>query len=118
MSRYKWGRNVYIAKKGDISVGDTGEITTYEEPEQYNFNIQPISGYSDVTIYGDKTIKTYKTMIDKHRYQNQFHEGDVAYLEGASPEGEGINGYNANYIIDAVREQNLKIAIYFNKLQR
>lgn len=118
MSRYKWGRNIYIAKRGNISVTDLGEITTYEEPEQYNFNIQPLSGYSDITAYGEKTTKMYKAIVDSHRYKDKFKEGDVAYLEGASPEGEGINGYNANYVIDTVREQNLKIAIYFNKLQR
>lgn len=43
-------------------------------------------------------------------------ENDLAYLDGATPKGEEVNGDNANYRVDSVRNQNKKIAIYFEKL--
>jgi len=53
------------------------------------------------------------------KYSNQkfvIKEGDLAYLDGITPEGEQVHGDNANYKVDSVRIQNKKIAIYFEKL--
>lgn len=113
-----WNKEIYIAKKLRVELDDYGnEINIYDTPQKYVFNVQPLSGYNDITTYGEKVSKMYKAVIDS-KYLGQFSEGDVAYLEGKTPLSEPKNGYNANYIIDSVRFQNLTIAIYFNKLQQ
>lgn len=114
-----WDKEIYISsKKNETILDDFGnEITEYNKPTLYKFNIQPLSGYSDITAYGEKISRMYKAIIDID-YDGLFKEGDVAYLDGVTPKGEPKNGYNANYRIDSVRVQNLKIAIYFDKLQK
>lgn len=87
--------------------------------EKYSFNIQNASGYLDVTEYGEEVSKMKKAIISMD-YNGKFKEGDIAYLDGVTPDGETENTYgiNGNYIIDSVRPQNLAIAIYFKKLNK
>lgn len=121
MSRYNWKKkSLYIASLLSEETDDyNNSITTYGEPLNLGLqNIQPLSGTTDITEYGAKVSKMQKVLLDYDTYLNMFKERDLAYIETATPEGEKVNGKNANYIITSVRNQNKKIAVYFEKLPR
>ena len=61
-------------------------------------------------------IRVSQKAIIPREYEGVFHENDLAYLDGASPKNEIVNGDNANYRLYPPRIQNLKIAIYFERL--
>ena len=118
-----WRKTCYIATKKDEQVKydeDGNEIKVYNKPEKYNFNIQPVNGYLDVTEYGEKVSRMQKTIIPYDKYLNKFKEGDIAYLDGIAPqnETEETYGMTGNYFITSVRPQNLAIAIYFEKIHK
>ena len=119
MSRSKWKKkSLYIASFIEDSLDDYGnKITIYTEPEFVGEeNIQPLSGSTDIEEYGNKVSKMQKVLLDYDKYLGKFKENDLAYIEDTTPEGEEVFGDNANYRIDSVRNQNRKIAIYFEKL--
>lgn len=121
MSRYNWKKkSLYIASLLSEEIDDyNNSITTYGEPLNLGLqNIQPLSGTTDITEYGAKVSKMQKVLLDYDTYLNMFKERDLAYIETTTPDGEKVNGENANYIITSVRNQNKKIAIYFEKLPR
>lgn len=112
-------KSVYIARKaGFIDSVNKNEIQTFLAPVSYRINLQPVSGYLDIKTYGARVTKMYKAVIDSSEYANIFSEGDKAYLEGVTPTGETINGFNANYEIVSVRPVNRTIHIYFEKLSK
>lgn len=116
-----WNKVCYIASKNDNpKIDDYGnEINVYQKPIKYNFNIQPASGDFELTLYGEKINKVYKAIVP-FDYKNKIKEGDIAYLDGATPEGEeeGSYGKNGNYTVDSIRPQNLATAIYFKKIEK
>ena len=117
--RRKWNKkDLYIASFVKDEYDDEGnKIPTYSEPEYIGKqNIQPLSGESDVAEYGTKVTKMQKVLLDYDKYLGKFKEKDVAYIEDTNPENESVYGDNANYRIDSVRNQNKKIAIYFEKI--
>lgn len=119
MSRSKWKKkSLYIASFIEDSLDDYGnKITVYDKPEFVGKeNIQPLSGSTDIEEYGNKVSKMQKVLLDYDKYLDKFKENDLAYIEDTTPEGEEVFGDNANYRIDSVRNQNRKIAIYFEKL--
>ena len=75
---------------------------------------------ADNTMAGGLNTVPGGTQVQKaiipRAYEGMFKENDVAYLDGATPEGEKENGDNANYRLYPPRIQNLKIAIYFERL--
>ena len=83
-------KDLYVAKLLKETLDDYGNnINEYDKPKYYGkFNIQPLSG-----------------------------ESDVAYLDRTTPTNESVYGDKANYRISSVREQNRKIAIYFEKIE-
>lgn len=117
--RSKWKKkDLYIASFLKDEYDDEGnKISKYAKPEYIGKeNIQPLSGESDIAEYGEKVEKMQKVLLDYDKYLGKFKEKDLAYLDRITPEGEQVNGDKANYKIDSVREQNKKIAIYFEKL--
>lgn len=109
-------KTIYIAKKIGETIDDYGNtIPNYDTPIQYKFNVQPISGGSDVQIYGERVSAMQKAVIPIS-YLNEFKEFDVAYLDGKTPDGELSNGDNANYILKSIRNGNKVITIYFEKI--
>lgn len=117
--RKKWKKkDLYIVSFIQDEYDDEGnKIPTYAKPEYIGKeNIQPLSGESDIAEYGEKVEKMQKVLLDYDKYLGKFKEKDLAYLDRITPDGEQVNGDNANYKIDSVREQNKKIAIYFEKL--
>lgn len=119
MSRIKWKKkSLYIASFVEDSLDDYGnKIVIYSEPVFVGKeNIQSLSGSTDIEEYGNKVSKMQKVLLDYDKYIGKFKENDLAYIEDVMPEGEEVYGDNANYRIDSVRNQNRKIAIYFEKL--
>lgn len=98
-------------------------VSIYDTPEYIGkFNIQPLSGQSTSAFgntiqrdFGDKVEKMQSVLLDYDKYLNRFHEDDLAWIN-ISPDEEDTTGYSANYRIVSIRNQNRKIAIYFEKL--
>lgn len=117
--RRKWRKKtLYIASFLEDCMDDYGNtVATYKKPifigEE---NIQPLSGSVDVSEYGNKVNKMQKVLLDYNKYLGKIKENDLAYIEEATPKDEKVFGNNANYRVDSVRNQNRKIAIYFEKL--
>lgn len=119
MSRSKWKKKtLYIASLLEDDFDDHGnKISTYNKPEFIGKeNILPLSGSTDIEEYGNKVSKMQKVLLDYNKYLGKFKENDLAYIEDTIPEGEEVFGDNANYRVNSVRNQNRKIAIYFEKL--
>ena len=117
--RSKWKKKtLYITSFIEDKLDDHGnKISTYTKPKFIGEeNIQPLSGSTDIEEYGNKVSKMQKTLLDYDNYLGKFKENDLAYIEDVTPKGEEVFGDNANYRIDSVRNQNKKIAIYFEKL--
>lgn len=109
----------YIASKLESTYDDYGnEITQYAEPQKYFFDIQPLTGSSDMQAYGEKIDNMKVAYLPKIKYQNMFKEFDVAYLDGNEPLDESFNGDNANYRIYSVTPQNANIRVVFVKIVR
>lgn len=79
-------------------------------------NVQPVSSYPDMQEFGEKAKAIQKAVIEYDKYFGKFKEYDVAYLDGASPEGEETYGDNANYKVYPPRNQNKVILLYFERL--
>lgn len=117
-------KDLWIASYKEDSEDDYGmRISVYDTPEYIGkFNIQPLSGQSTSAFgntiqrdFGDKVEKMQSVMLDYDKYLNKFHEDDLAWIDISPAEGD-TKGYSANYRIVSVRNQNKKIAIYFEKL--
>lgn len=122
--RYSTFANVkskcYIGSKLESEFDDYGnEITIYDVPEKHFFNIQPVTSTSDIQEFGEIAHKMKVAVItNRPKYDGMFKEFDCAYLDGATPEGEAVNGQNANYRIYAVQNQNVTIRVFFMKLTK
>ena len=79
-------------------------------------NVQPISSQADIAEFGERAKQTQKAVIEFNKYYGKFKEFDIAYLEGANPQDEKVNGQNANYRLYPPRNQNKVIVIYFEKI--
>ena len=110
----------YIGSKLESEFDDYGnEITVYGTPEKHRFNIQPVTSTSDIQEFGENSNKMKVAVItNRKKYEGKFKEFDCAYLDGASPEGETVNGEKANYRIYAVQNQNVIIRVFFIKLTK
>lgn len=113
-----WIKDVYIASKIDVQYDIEGnEIPVYGKPNEkpYKFNYQTLSTDADIAEFGENA-KIMKKAVIPISYQGQFKEFDVAYLDGATPNGEENYGDNANYRLLPPRDGNSVIIIYFEKL--
>lgn len=112
--REAWNKTIYIATKSH-SLNKYGR-QTYNEPQKYRFNVQPSSSKLDIEMFGERAREMQKTLIERNLYEGKFNEGDLVYLDGATPEGEAYNGANANYKMLPPRNQNFCITIYMEKI--
>jgi len=112
-------KTIYIAKKLDeVKYDEYGnQIPQYSKPKSYEINVQPISSNADIQMYGESATTIQKAVIDYDKYYGEFKEFDIAYLDGATPKGEKVNGANANYRLNPPRNQNKRIVIYFERLK-
>lgn len=79
-------------------------------------NVQPISSSSDIEEFGENANLIQKAVIEYDEYFGKFKEFDIAYLDGITPDGEKVNGENANYRLYPPRNQNRCILLYFERL--
>lgn len=113
-----WVKDVYIASKIGVQYDiDVNEIPVYGKPNEkpYKFNYQTLSTDADIAEFGENA-KIMKKAVIPISYQGKFKEFDVAYLDGATPDGEENYGDNANYRLLPPRDGNSVIIIYFEKL--
>jgi hypothetical protein len=112
-----WKKPLYIATFKEISYDDElNEIRTYNEPVAYEYNYQPVSSYLDIQAFGKDSTEMYK-MVIPIKDKDLFKEYDLAYLNGATPEGEINNGDNANYVLLPPKEGNAVVIIYCQKIK-
>ena len=120
-----WEKEIWIAKRKSAEINEYGvEIETFEKPIKYAMNYQPVSGYTDYAVYGDKMRDTYRAFVNRLAYQNIINVGDRVYLsDGQLAESElekiamSDNEYceKANYSVYVVLPQNYKTQIDFMK---
>lgn len=111
-----WKKDCYIASKTGVQYDiEDNETPVYDEPVLYNFNYQYVSSQADLVEFGEKASSTIKAVIPI-KYKDLFKEYDVAYLDGATPNGEVNHGDNANYRLLKPRNGNSVIIIYFEQL--
>ncbi len=112
-----WKKPLYIASFDTVTYDDElNEIRTYKEPVFYEYNYQPVSSYLDIQAFG-KDANITKKMVIPIKDKDLFKEYDLAYLDGATPDGEENNGDNANYILLPPKEGNAVVIIYCQKIK-
>ena len=113
-----FGKEIYIASKLGVQEDKNGnDYAIYDKPKKYYFNIQPVTSDTELAVYGLVETQTMKAICSRAEYEHFFKEGDVAYIDGVTPEGEEINGEKANYYIKGnPLNQNLLTVIYFAKI--
>lgn len=115
-----WDKPMYIATKNKVTYDDyNNEIVEYNKPFYYGkHNYQPLVGnqlQAYVATYGEVKGEVARLFID-YTDKGKFKQFDLAYLYGATPEGETQYGENANFIIKTYKEQNLKIMVVFEEI--
>lgn len=112
-----WDKKIYIANRTGKEIDDyNNEISSFSTPFPINCNVQPLSGSSDIMAYGEKIRLMQKTLVDFSYWNGKINVGDVAYLNGITPTGETVNGEKANYRVESILPQNLKLVVYFEKI--
>ncbi len=112
-----WNKKIWIAKKIGTQENDYGtEIPIYDKPIEYMINVQPLSSEVDIAEFGENSKQVQRAVIEYKKYFGKFKEFDVAYLDGVTPDGEEVNGENANYRLYPPRNQNKVIILYFERL--
>lgn len=107
----------YIANQLEPIEDEYGnQLKVYDEPKQYNFNIQPVTNSSETVAFGELIPRMKVAVVPKKLYQGLFKEFDVAYLDDISPIDESFCGEKANYRIYSIQPQNAVLKIYFLKL--
>lgn len=107
----------YIAKKLDPIEDEWGNmLQTYDDPQRYYFDIQPVTNTSNASAFGELIYRLKVAVIPRSVYTGVFNEYDLAYLDGCEPLDESFNGEQANYRIYSVQPQNAIIKVYFLKL--
>ena len=115
-----WDKDIYIATKKGVKLDDyNNRIVEYNEPFYFGReNYQPMNWrdlQSYMSAFGETTRKVIGLLID-YKDLGKFDEFDLAYLYGATPEGEEVNGSNANYIVKSYKPQNTKIMVVFEEI--
>lgn len=115
-----WNKDLYIATKKEVTHDEyNNEIVTYDTPFYFGkVNYQPLTKKdleAYIKVYGETQNSIISLLID-YTEDGRFKAFDVAYLYGATPEGEEVNGANANYIVRSYKPQNTKIMIIFEEI--
>jgi hypothetical protein len=111
-----WRETVYIAKRSTVTTSSVGDQTqTYSTPVAYTLNVQPVPRDAAIELFGANVKKLYKCLALSTTLDiNQF---DAVYLDGATPTGETVNGYNANFIVRQADKQNVATIYYFESIK-
>lgn len=115
-----WNKDMYIATKKEVKYDDyNNEIVIYNEPFFFGrVNYQPLTGKNleaYIQAYGETKNNIVSCLID-YTEDGKFKEFDLAYLYGATPNGEQVYGDNANYMVRTYKSQNTKIMVIFEEI--
>lgn len=118
----KMGKTIWHCKR--ISPDDS-DIKAYDSPDPHrlrfgHLSLQPASGYKNTILFGEQIQKTWIMIANQAEFQGIFHEGDLLYVDGNTPnlsDSDYENGDGANAVIDSVREQNRAIYIVLKKAE-
>lgn len=114
-------KDIYIAKKKGVETQKGNEVVVYDKPFYYGEkNYQPlslVSMQSYMSVYGETSNNVVQCLID-YSDKDVLKPFDLAYLYGATPDGEVVNGSNANYVVKACRMQNTKIMVILEELTK
>lgn len=113
-------KELYISKKKKVTYDDyNNEIVEYDKPFFYGMcNYQPLVGNdleAYIRTYGETNNSIVRLFINNSD-KGVINKFDLAYLYGATPDGELVYGDNANYRVKTVKEQNVKIMILFEEI--
>ena len=115
-----WNKDMYIATKNDVRLDDyNNEIVIYNVPFYFGkVNYQPLTTKqleAYMQTYGETVNNVVSCLID-YKDKDKFKTFDLAYLYGAKPDGERVNGANANYKVRAFKPQNTKIMVILEEI--
>lgn len=115
-------RNMHINRQYSYIInvikGETDDYgnVLYSQPFLFNENLSAVDGDSEITEWGERVSKMYKSVVQRGTWEGKINEGDNAYLDGVMPPQIDKNGINANYKVVSVRFPTLNtMAIYFEK---
>jgi hypothetical protein len=116
---HKVKRRIYIASKLENIIDNYGnEIKNYSTPQKYYFNVQTqtTKTSSDYQDFGQEISEMLSvTITEKQKYDNKFKDFDLVYVY-TNPNGEPVNGANADYRIKSVIPQNTCIKLLLVRL--
>lgn len=115
-----WNKDLYIATKKEVIYDDhNNEIVKYNKPFYFGrINYQPLTRKdleAFIKEFGETENKIISCLID-YTNDGKFKKFDLAYLYGATPKGEKVNGSKANYIVRSYKPQNTRIMVIFEEL--
>ncbi len=114
-------KDIYIARKKRPAKLDeyNNEIVEYEKPFFFgNMNYQPLTWktlQSYMSVYGETQSNVVQLLVDISD-ADRISPFDLAYLYGTTPDGETVDGDNANYLVKACRPQNTKIMVILEEI--
>lgn len=116
----EWNKDLYIVSKSSNRTvnPETGELEfTYSEPVFYKCNYQPISGFLENSQFGANAMYIQKGIFHDTTIftERKIKEGDLAYLDGATPIGETVRGCNSNYTVIGAKHQNEIVTVHFQR---
>ena len=110
---------IYVRKKTGISVSIDGTTNNVYSDDYITIEevvLNTMSSTYEFLTYGEKTKNMQVAYLDYDEYFGKLEAGDIVYLFDKVPFDEEYVGANANYIIDGVFPQNIKVKIVFDKL--
>jgi hypothetical protein len=114
---YNYKSRIYICKKTGVTQDEyLNQIETYDEPQKFMWNVQPVNASSEGKEFGQLVSALRVAVVPKRKYQGKFHEFDKVYIDTAPSSEELDFGDNADYRIYSIRPQNAVLKIYFLKL--
>lgn len=109
--------DIYIRSYlGEGDDEDGNPIKLYGDIIKFVASINSVSGSYDNIVYGERAKRMVQSFVDYDDYIDVFKEGDLVYLYGSSYENEKFVGANANYKVESVLPQNLKIKLIMERL--
>lgn len=111
-----WRKQVYIAKRTSVTKDSYGnQKQVYDVPKLFTLNVQPLNEQTRVELFGTNAKSMYKAISLSTTLD--INEMDIVYLNGVSPQGEPVNGFNGNFIVRRVSKQNVATLYYFESIK-
>lgn len=93
-------------------------VNEYGEPYKISgVKLNSLNGSVEFYEFGEKIKHMAKALLPMYAYHGVINEKDKAYLYGTNPNDEEIYGSKANYRIDTVRPQGVKLLVYFERIK-